>query len=129
VIPTTEKHARTKRLLSLTAVAAAAALGAWSVRDDGAAAAGASRTPAIAVHVGDRIRVLDAPVACRVVRMRQLGGRVAVDCRRGGPLAGTYGTLLTAREASLVRFESKHTARRVVIATHRGSVRQCEARR
>jgi hypothetical protein len=74
---------------------------------------------------GDRIRVVGAPVGCRVKRMRQLGGRIAVDCRRGGPLEGTYGTLLTGREAVLLRFESSTTAKRIATGTHRRKVERC----
>jgi hypothetical protein len=117
-----------KRLLALTAAASAAALVAWLGQNDGASAAGAGKTSAIAVRVGDRIRVVDSPVGCRVVRMRQLGGRIVIDCRKGGRLTGTYGTLLTAHEAGLVRFETAHTARLLVVGTHGGRVRNCERR-
>ena len=34
---------------------------------------------------------------------------------------GTYGTLLTAREAVLVRFESGKTAKRVAVGVHERS--------
>lgn len=74
---------------------------------------------------GDRIRVLGAPIACRVAHIRQLGDRVALDCRRGGPLAVTYGTLLTAREAVLVDFQSVHSAKVVAVARHGGNVQRC----
>jgi hypothetical protein len=116
-----------RRVLTVVAVASAAAFGSWFSRDDGARAADVARASTVAVRIGDRVRVLDAPIACRVVRMSQLGGRAVVDCRRAGPLAGTYGTLLTAHEALLVRFQSKHAARRMVVATHGGDVRRCEA--
>ena len=115
-----------KLLLAIAAAAVAAALGASLAPDSGASAKGPASST-IAVRTGDRIRVIDTPLACRVVRMSQLGGRVVVDCRRGGPLAGTYGTLLTAREALVVRFESKSTARRVLVAPHHGDVRRCGA--
>jgi hypothetical protein len=74
---------------------------------------------------GDTIRVLDAPIACRVARIRQLGDRVGLDCRRGGPLPVTYGTLLTAREAALVDFESAHTAKIVAVGRHGAGMRTC----
>jgi hypothetical protein len=74
---------------------------------------------------GDTIRVLDAPIACRVAHVRRLGGRVALDCRRGGPLAVTYGTLLTGREAVLVDFQSAHSAKVVAVARHGADVRRC----
>ena len=74
---------------------------------------------------GDRVRVAGAELGCRVKRMRQLEGRIVLDCRRGGRLEGTYGTLLTEREAILLRFESSRTATRVATGTHRGKVERC----
>ena len=74
---------------------------------------------------GDRMRVAGAELGCRVKRMRQLEGRIVLDCRRGGILEGTYGTLITEREAILLRFESSTTAARVATATHGGRVDRC----
>ena len=74
---------------------------------------------------GDRIRVLGAPIACRVARVPQLDERVALDCRRAGPLATTYGTLLTAREAVLVDFEAARKAKIVAVGRHGVGVRTC----
>lgn len=118
-----------KRLLALTVVAAATGLGAWLSSNDGAGAARAVGPKTVPVRLGDKIRVVEAPIGCQIVRMRELGRRVVIDCRRAGALAGTYGTLLTAHEAALVRFESRHTARTVDLAIHEGAVRRCEARR
>ena len=81
--------------------------------------------PYLEARVGDQIRVAGAPIGCRVVRMRQLGGRVVIDCRRAGPLEGTYGTLISGREALLVEFESRHSARRVTCAVHRRGEPKC----
>ena len=83
------------------------------------------RADVLQVRVGDRIRVVNAPIGCRVVRMRQLGGRVVIDCRRAGALRGTYGTLFSAREAVLLKFESRNTAKRVAVAVHHGDVQCC----
>jgi hypothetical protein len=117
-----------RRLLVLPVLVAAAALSAWLASSQGAGAARGPEPKIVPVRLGDRIRVVDAPmIGCRVVRMSQLGGRVVIDCRRAGPLAGTYGTLLTAREAALIRFESRHTAKRVAEARHDGSMQRCEA--
>jgi hypothetical protein len=113
-------------LLVLAAISAGAALGGWLASGEAAEAVQAPRADdAIVVRLGDRIRVADAPLGCRVVRMRELGGRVVVDCRRAGPLAGTYGTLTTARESALVRFRSKREAKLILVATHGGQVRRC----
>jgi hypothetical protein len=115
-------------LLALAGIAVAMALSSWFASDNGANAAsrGAART--VAVRVGDRIRVLDTPIGCRIAHMRELQGRIVIDCRRAGSLRGTYGTLLTAREAGLMRFESDHTAKLVYVATHHGGIRRCGSR-
>jgi hypothetical protein len=117
------------RLVAIAGLAAAVALGAWLASVGGAASVRATGPQTVSVRLGDRIRVVDAPIGCRVVRMRELGRRVVIDCRRAGPLAGTYGTLFTAHEAALVRFKSRHTASLLLVATHNGQVRRCEARR
>lgn len=83
------------------------------------------RADVLQVKVGDRIRVANAPIGCRVVRMRQFGGRVVIDCRRAGALRGTYGTLFTAREAVLVEFESSKTAKRVAVGVHHQDLQCC----
>ena len=112
------------RLLAIPALGLAIALGAWL---GSGTAAGSERITAetFVTHVGDQVRVLDAPIACRVVRVRELGGRVALDCRRGGRLAGTYGTLLTTREAAVVRFKGSRNASVVALAKHDGELRRC----
>jgi hypothetical protein len=111
-------------VLAVCVVGSVAALGGWFASSE--AADGASHVKSdVVVRLGDRIRVADAPIGCRVVRMRQLGGRIVVDCRRAGALSGTYGTLLTAREAAVMRFHSKRSAKLVVLATHEGGVRRC----
>ena len=112
------------KLLAVSILCAALGLGVLlgsSVASRGAHPTGET----FVVRLDDRIRVLGVPVACRVVRVRQLGNRVALDCRRGGRLAATYGTLLTAREAALVDFESTHRARFVAVARHGGEARTC----
>lgn len=114
-----------RRLLTISiAVTAIAAGGSFAAN----LAAGVVQTPdtVIEARLGDQIRVVDAPIGCRVVRMRQLGRRVAIDCRRAGSLRGTYGTLFTAREAALVHFESSRSAKRVAVAVHHGEVRRGE---
>jgi hypothetical protein len=110
------------RLVALPVLCAALALAAWL--GPGSAAGGPSGTTFVAA-LGDRIRVIDAPIACRVVRVRELGRRVALDCRRSGPLRGTVGTLLTAREAAVVRFANARVGRVVSIAEHDGELRRC----
>src|SRR4029453_11030328 len=93
-------------------------------------AGGATRASAetFVARPGDMVRVEGTPIACRIVRVRELDKRVAFDCRRGGPLAGTYGTLLTAREAVIVKFESATTARVVSVERQRGAHTSCGCR-
>jgi hypothetical protein len=85
---------------------------------------GGAATPAapIVLKVGDRVTIEGQPIGCRVARQ---GGHVVMDCRRGGPLAGTYGTLLTARGARVVRFRDNSVAKVVFTAEHGGGARAC----
>ena len=113
------------RLLALLVLGTAMGLGVW-LGSSVALGGGQTSAQTFVVRPGDRIRVLDVPIACRVVRVRELGSRLALDCRRGGPLVGTYGTLLTAREAALVDFVSARSAKILTVAQHEGDVRRCE---
>jgi hypothetical protein len=113
------------KLLMLSVLCAALALAAWLRPVSAADAPSGSSGTSFVVQLGDRIRVVDAPIACRVARVREFGRRVALDCRRSGPLRGTVGTLLTGREAALVRFGDAHVARVVSIAEHDGELRRC----
>jgi hypothetical protein len=76
----------------------------------------------VVLALGDRVRVDGEPIGCQVARQ---GGSTYLDCRRGGSLAGTYGTLLGARDAMIVRFTSTDTAKVVFTAKHRGRARRC----
>ena len=113
-----------KRVLLLMAVVAASVLMAWLAVARASATSGIAPR-SIAVRPGDEIRVLGAPIGCRVAQMRAFEGRIVVDCRRIGRLRGTYGTLLSAREAGLVRFESNSTGKLLYRAAHHGSIRKC----
>lgn len=108
------------RVLGASAVVTLIAASGWFA----SAAAHGSGT-VLEARIGDTIQVVDAPLGCRVFRMRQLGGRVTIDCRKSGALPGTYGTLLTAREAVLIGFESNRTAKRVSVAVHDAAARRC----
>lgn len=113
------------KLLVLSVLCAALALAAWLETVSAADAPSGPSGMSFVVQLGDRVRVVDAPIACRVVRVRELGRRVALDCRRSGPLRGTVGTLLTGHEAALVRFAGARAARVVSIAEHDGELRRC----
>jgi hypothetical protein len=113
------------KLLLAPVIAAAVALGVWLGSGTDASGAGSLGREVVAVRVGDKIQVDGAPLGCRVVRVRELGGRIAVDCRRGGALTGTFGTLVTPNEAALVEFTSARTAKLVFVAKHDGEARKC----
>jgi hypothetical protein len=76
--------------------------------------------------LGDRVHVEGAGIGCRVTRLSQHAGRTFLDCRRSGPLAGTYATLLGAREVAVIRFVKTRTARVVFTARHKGTHLRCE---
>jgi hypothetical protein len=77
------------------------------------------------LEVGDRFRVRGVGIGCRVAKIGELGGRTVVDCRRAGPLAGTYGAMVSEREVVVVRFRSGQQAKIVFEARHKGSSRRC----
>ena len=100
---------RRRRLIVLLSAVAALAVPA------GALAWREQERSTIPVTFGDVVKVSGAPVGCAV---RRQDGYAAVDCRRVGPLAGSYGTILTSRKVLVVRFESRKTARIVFSARH-----------
>src|SRR5436305_5372320 len=80
----------------------------------GATSGSSSRV--ITANVGDIVRVAGAgDVGCRVIHRN---GFETLDCRRAGPLAGTYGTLFNKREVLVVRFKDAKTAKVVVEPRH-----------
>jgi hypothetical protein len=111
-----------RRFLTTTLAVAAGAAATLAVapRDDAGAAGAGPRT--IVLHAGDRVTIDGQPVGCRVGRQ---GGHAVMDCRRGGALAGTYGTVLSARRALVVRYRDDAVAKEVFVATHGGGARNC----
>jgi glycerol kinase len=109
---------------SLLALLAAALVGAAAVAivapRDGAQAAGNATTM---LKVGDRVQVEGQPIGCRVADQNSA---VVVDCRRAGALAGTYGTMLSATKAQVVRFRSNTVAKVTFTATHHGATHRCK---
>lgn len=68
------------------------------------------------MKVGDTVRVAGAAdVGYRVTRH---DGFQTPDCRRAGPLAGTYGALVNRRDVLVVRFRNAKVAKIVVVAKH-----------
>jgi len=89
---------------------------------DGADAASSAQAPAV-LKVGDRVSVQGQPIGCRIAVQ---DGETVVDCRRAGKLAGSYGTMLSARKATVVRYRSDTVAKVVYTATHGGGARRCK---
>ena len=75
----------------------------------------ASQGSTIPLAQGDIAKVTGAPIGCIV---RKQDGYPALDCRRIGALAGSYGTVLTSRKVLVVRFESQSVAKVVFSARH-----------
>jgi len=110
------------RFLALLAAAAtlgALACGTLAFR----AQAGPGPTPLV-LNVGDVVRVGGtANVGCKVRMDDRLP---TLDCRRAGPLTGSYGTLLNKNEVLVVEFESSKLARIVYSARHStGEISRC----
>ena len=109
-----------RRLVATAAAALAGAAITLAVtpHDD----AGAAGPQKVVLKVGDRVTIEGQPLGCRVA---QQGGHAIVDCRRGGPLAGTYGTVLSAHRALVVRYRSNSVAKVVFTAEHGGGAHAC----
>jgi len=106
--PDRRRPRRRRLILVATAlVVLAAPAGAFGWR--------ASQGSTIALAQGDIAKVNGAPLGCIV---RKQDGYPALDCRRVGPLAGSYGTILTSRKVLVVRFENQRTAKVVFSARH-----------
>lgn len=109
------------RFLVLSILVLAFAVLGLALRGEGSAR-GDSATDVV-LSVGDTMSVEGAPIGCQVIRR---SGRILIDCRRGGRLAGTYGTLLDERRVRVARFQSSDTAKVVFKAKHRGKARRCD---
>jgi len=71
----------------------------------------------ITLRVGDVARVAgSADVGCKA---RQHDGAATLDCRRAGPLAGTYGAMLNKHELLVVRFTNDNVAKVVFSGRHK----------
>jgi hypothetical protein len=111
----------------MTVAAAVAAFVAGALAAPGGrAGAPAATNETLTLAVGDRVRVDGAGIGCRVARLSQYAGRTFLDCRRAGPLAGTYATLLGEREVSVVRFVNSRTGKVVFSARHKGTPSRCK---
>jgi len=76
----------------------------------------------IVLHIGDTIQLAASPVGCKAgVR----SGVKTLDCRVAGPLAGSYGTLMSGGRVLVIRFRTARTAKVVFEATQRGYAKTC----
>jgi hypothetical protein len=103
------RRPRRRRLILLASALAVLAVpaGAFGWR--------ATQGSTIPLAQGDIAKVTGAPIGCVV---RKQDSYPALDCRRIGLLAGSYGTILTSRKVLVVRFESQRTAKVVFSARH-----------
>jgi hypothetical protein len=87
--------------------------------------ASASSGESVVVSLGDRIRLDQVPVGCRVARLAGHGSQAFVDCRRAGALRGTYGTYFGKSKVVVVRYIDSGTARVVFQARHERPADRC----
>jgi hypothetical protein len=111
----------TRLLLLTTAILALATVLVLALRAEAPARGDAAST--VVMRVGDVMEVEGAPIGCKVTRR---DGRVVIDCRRAGRLAGTYGTLFDERRVRVAHFRSSDTAKVVFKAKHKGRAQRCD---
>ena|SRR5947208_672924 len=109
------------RLVVLIALVVSIPLGAQISSMRSAHAAGSQNEP-VFLDVGDSFQIAGAPVGCKVIA-RSAGK--SLDCRIAGPVAGSYGTLMSATHLNVVRFRSGRVAKVVFTATQHGGFRIC----
>jgi hypothetical protein len=116
--------ARVRRTLLACLVVAAlgVALGGFGAVSTWAAATERADPEVLTLRVGDEIEVIGSRVRCKATLR---GGARTLDCRRAGPLTGTYGTLLTSRRVLVVKFTSQNVAQIVFSARHLGPAVAC----
>ena len=86
------------------------------------APAASTQDQPVILETGGVVQVSGAPLACRVIVPN---GVKTLDCRVAGSLAGSYGTLMTARRLQVVRFRNVRVAKVVFVATQHGGFRVC----
>lgn len=108
------------KALAALAAAIIAGIGFFEVE------ARARSSETVRLSLGDRVELDRADVGCRVARLAGHGKQVYLDCRRAGPLRGTYGTYVGEERVLVVRFLDSRTARVVFSARHEGAAKRCE---
>ncbi len=89
----------------------------------GASAQAPDAPQRLVLRVGDSVEVPDARIGC-VVTTRD--SRVAIECRRAGSVARTYGTVIDDRRVAVARFVSSRRAQEILTARHGGDWRVCK---
>ena len=87
--------------------------------------ASASAGTTTILSLGDRIRLDQVPVGCRVARLAGHGKQLFLDCRRTGSLKGTYGAYFGAAKVLVVRHLDARTAKVVFQARHEKKAERC----
>ena len=85
----------------------------------------ASSGEMLVLSPGDRFRLDEAPIGCRIARLPGHGRQAFVDCRRAGQLEGTYGTYFGKSKVVVVRYLDARTARVVYQARHEDAADRC----
>jgi hypothetical protein len=89
----------------------------------GVQATAGSRASQLTIDVGDVVQVAGGDIGCKVVRRRLVK---TLDCRRAGPLPGTFGVMIDKERVVVARFETAHTAKIILSAHHgRRTVSRC----
>ena len=112
-----------KGALTVLLGAVLSAAGVFGLHELDARAAGSET---LVLALGDRARVEGGDVGCRVTRVAGARSRLQLDCRRAGPLRGTYGTFFDEERVLVVRFLDSRTARVVFRARHEGAAGRCD---
>jgi hypothetical protein len=99
----------------LIALFVAAAVGG-AVASYGIRATAAPAVSQVSIDLGEVVQVAGGDIGCKVVRR---DGIKTLDCRRAGPLPGTFGVMINKQRVLAVRFETPATAKIILSARHR----------
>jgi hypothetical protein len=102
------------------------AVGLAALRPGDIRSAGPRPDAEILIDLGDVVRVKGGSIGCRVTRRAGFPGQKILDCRRAGPLPGTFGALLGHRKLLVVRFKEGGVANVVFTGTHQGESAICQ---
>ena len=113
------------RRLALLSVAAALGVIAFACFDQSGTAGllRASSARSVVLQVGDTIRIRGTNIGCAVAKRQ---GATVVECLEAVRRVGSYGTLMSDKQAIVMRFKSQSAAQTVFTAKHNnGHYRAC----